>query len=132
MEGDGDALVPGPLAVCFLQGLPGKVIVQEVEESLGPRWSIAMAHPWDVLALDSVSLLGSPEADPQMTFTVQILTPKCPSSTDGPVCHRHILSSEPLASASLPWLWLWSSKGRNTSQLPRGFSKERQLGAYHD
>lgn len=64
MEGDGHALVPLPLAVCFLQGLPGKVIVQEVEESLGPRWSIAMAHPWDVLALASVPLLGSPEADP--------------------------------------------------------------------
>lgn len=50
--------------LCVLsRGLPGKVIGQEVEESLGPRWSIAMAHPWDVLALASVPLLGSPEAD---------------------------------------------------------------------
>lgn len=64
LEGDGDALVPGPLAVCFLQRLPGKGIVQEVEERLGPRWSIPTAHPWGVLALASVPLLGSPEADP--------------------------------------------------------------------
>lgn len=51
------------LLCVFSRGLPSKVIMQEVEESLGPRWSIAMAHPWDVLALASVPLLGSPEAD---------------------------------------------------------------------
>lgn len=77
-----------------------------------------------------------------MTFTVQILTPKCPSSADGCACYRQILCSEPLASASLPWAAAMegpvlqpaarSSKGGNTLQPPRGFSKERQLGAYHD
>lgn len=73
-----------------------------------------------------------------MTFTVQILTLKCPSSTDGRACHRQILCSELLASASLPWAAAMegpvlqpaarSNKGRNTAQLPRGFSKERQTG----
>lgn len=77
-----------------------------------------------------------------MTFTVQILTLKCPSSTDGRAWHRHILCSELLASASLPRAAAMedpvlqpavrSSKGCNTLQLPRGFTKERQTGAYHD
>lgn len=69
---------------------------------------------------------------------MQILTLKCPSSTDEHACHRQILCSELLASASLPWAAAMagpvlqpavrSSKGHNTLQLPRGFSKERQTG----
>lgn len=51
-------------------GLPGKLLVQKVEKSMGPRMGYWYGSSLELSCPGSLLLLGSPEVDPEVTFTV--------------------------------------------------------------